>query len=41
MAAKRNVEIVIPKLFDIYFHVMPHFHVIFKAELISEAISYC
>ena len=35
MAAKRHVEVVIPELFDIYFNVIPHFHIIFNAELIS------
>ena len=39
MAAKRYVEVVIPELFDIYFNVLPHFHIIFNAEFISEAIS--
>ena len=39
MAAKRHVEVVIPELFDIYFNVIPHFHLIFNAELISEVIS--
>ena len=37
MAAKRYV--VIPELLDIYFNVIPHFHLIFNAELISEVIS--
>ena len=39
MAAKRYVDAVIPELFDIYFNVIPHFHMIFNAELVSEAIS--
>ena len=26
MAAKRHVEVVIHELFDIYFNVIPHFH---------------
>ena len=39
MAAKRLVEVVIPELFDIYFNVIPHFHMIFNAEFICEAIS--
>ena len=39
MAAKRHVEVVIPELFDIYFIVIPHFHMIFNADSISEAIS--
>ena len=39
MAAKRYVEIVIPELLDIYFNVIPHFHMICIAEFISEAIS--
>ena len=29
MAAKRYVEIVIPELINIYFDVIPHFHMIF------------
>ena len=29
MAAKRYVGIVIPELLDIYFNVIPHFHIIF------------
>ena len=41
MAAKRYVEIVIPEQLDIYFNVIPHFHMIFTAEFISEAISNC
>ena len=36
MAAKRHVEVVNPELFDIYFNVIPHFHMIFNAEFISE-----
>ena len=39
MATKRHVEGVIPELFDIIFDVIPHFHMICKAEIISEAIS--
>ena len=39
MAAKRHVEVVIPELFDIYFNVIPHFHMIFNAEFIYEASS--
>ena len=39
MAAKRNVEVVIRELFDIYFYVIPHFHMIFNAEFIFEASS--
>ena len=39
MAAKRYVEVVIPELLDIYFNVIPHFHMIFNAEFISEVIS--
>ena len=39
MAAKHHVEVVIPELFDIYFNVIPHFHMIFNSEFISEAIS--
>ena len=31
MAAERHVEVVIPELFDIYFIVIPHFHMIFNA----------
>ena len=37
--AKRHVEIVIHELFDIYFNVIPYFHMIFNAEFISEASS--
>ena len=29
MAAKHYVEIVIPELINIYFDVIPHFHMIF------------
>ena len=36
MAAKRYDEVVIPELLDIYFNVIPHFHMIFNAEFISE-----
>ena len=39
MAAKRHVEIVIHELFDIYFNEIPHFHMIFYPEFISEASS--
>ena len=39
MAVKRYVEIVIPELIDIYVNVIPHFHMIFNAEFLSEAIS--
>ena len=39
MAAKRHFEVVIPELFNIYFNVIPHFHMIFIAEFSSEAIS--
>ena len=39
MAAKSYVEVVIPELFDIYFIVIPHFHMVFNAEFIHEAIS--
>ena len=38
MAAKRYVEVVIPELLNIYFNVIPHFHIIFNAEFISEVI---
>ena len=38
MAAKRHGEVVIPELFDIYFDVIRHFHMIFNAEFISEAV---
>ena len=31
MATKRYVEVVIPELFDIYFNVIPHIHMIFYA----------
>ena len=40
MAAKRHVEVVIHKLFDIYFNVILHFHTIFNTEFISEASSH-
>ena len=39
MVTKRYVEVVIPELLDTYFNVIPHFHMIFNAEFISEAIS--
>ena len=39
MAAKRYVEVVIPELFDIYFNVLTHFHMIFHAEFISVKIN--
>ena len=39
MAAKRHVEVEIHELFDIYFIVLPQFHMIFNAEFISEASS--
>ena len=39
MAAKRYVEAIISELFDTYFNVIPHFHMIFNTELIFEAIS--
>ena len=39
MAAKRYVEVVISELLNIYFNVIPHFHMIFNAEFISEVIS--
>ena len=35
MAAKRYIGVVIPELLDIYFNVIPHFHMIFNAEFIS------
>ena len=38
MAPKRHVEVVIPELIDIYLNVIPHFHMTFNAEYISEAI---
>ena len=38
MAVKRHVEVVIPELFDIHFKAIPHFHMLFNAEFISEAI---
>ena len=38
MAAKRYVEVVIPELINIYFNVIPHFHMLFNAEFISEVI---
>ena len=37
MTAKSHVELVICQLFDIYFDVILHFHMVFNAELISEA----
>ena len=40
MAAKRHAKVVIPELFDIYFNVIPLFHMIFNAEFISKAISH-
>ena len=39
MAAERHVEVVIHELLDIYFNVIPHFHMIFNAEFICEASS--
>ena len=39
MATKRHAEVVIHKLFNIYFIVIPHFRMIFNAEFISEASS--
>ena len=39
MAAKRHFEVALHELFDIYFNVMPHFHMIFNAEFFSEASS--
>ena len=38
MAVKRYVEVVIPELLDIYFNVIPHFHMIFNAEFISKVL---
>ena len=38
MAAKRYVEVVIPELLDIWFNVIPHFHMIFNSEFIYEVI---
>ena len=38
MARKRNVEVVFSELIDVYFKIKPHFHMIFNAEFISEAI---
>ena len=38
MAAKRYVEVVIRELLNIYFNVIPHFHMLFNAEFISEVI---
>ena len=38
MAAKRYVEVVIAELLNIYFNVLPHFHMIFDAEFIPEVI---
>ena len=39
MAVKRHVEVVIPELIDIYFNGIPHFHMLFNVEFISEANS--
>ena len=39
MAAKSYVEGVIPELIDICFNVIPHFHMVFNAELFHEAIN--
>ena len=39
MAAKRYVEVVIPELLDICFNVIPHFHMTFNAEFISEVFN--
>ena len=39
MAAKHYVEVIIPELLNIYFNVIPHFHMIFNAEFISEVTS--
>ena len=39
MAAKRYVEVVVPELLNIYFNVIPHLHMLFNAEFISEVIS--
>ena len=39
MSAKRYVEVVIPELLNIYFNVIPHFHMILNAEFIAEVIS--
>ena len=39
MAAKRHVEVVMHELFDIYFNVIPHFHMIFNAGFFFEASS--
>ena len=33
------VEVVIPELLNIYFNVIPYFHMLFNAELIFEVIS--
>ena len=38
MAAKRYVEVVITELLNIYFNVIPYFHMLFNAEFISEVI---
>ena len=39
MATKRYVEVVFPELLDVRFNVIPHFHMIFNVEFISEVIS--
>ena len=38
MATKGHVEYLIPQLFDVYFNVIPRFHMIFNAEFISKAL---
>ena len=39
MTAKRYVQVVIPELLDTYLNVIPHFHMIFDSEFISEGIN--
>ena len=38
MDTKGHVEFVIPELFDVYFNVIPRFHMIFNAEFISKVL---
>ena len=38
MAAKRHVEVVMPKLCDIDFNVITHCHMMFNAEFISKVV---
>ena len=38
MATKGHFQFLIPQLFDVYFNVIPRFHMIFNAEFISKAL---